>query len=248
MKKFRILIIVVILLGLIASAILFLPDSLPSKNEQVVEENKVSVVVAVSDLPLYTVITADMVQYKDIAESSVHPNAQTDISAVIGTTTLANIASGEVIMSNHVMTQDQLDGGLALIMDNGTRAMTVGVSNITGISYLMKVGNHVDIIIVTKELDRAFSATGVDERRNVAAVMFEDIEILALDQHLAGAPKNSDGAYEYGTVTLSLTPEQTAQVALASEEGHLYLALRPQQDHSVTGGYTVEINEILSGD
>ncbi len=245
MKKNRLLVILMLLFGLLAAVILFYPND--NKKEEVIvqEEKKVAVVVAKTDIPLYTVLTEEMLQVEEKPESSIHPNTVFDLSSLIGTTSLADLAAGEVILDNHILSAEEKEAGLALLLEEGKRAMSLSVNAANSVSYLLKVGNHVDVLFVTKELkEDNFIEDGIDERRNISRILFEDIEIVALYQNLAGAP-NDGSVYEFTTVTLALTPEQTSQMALAMEEGSLFLSLRPQNDDSLAGECRVEVKNLF---
>lgn len=246
MRRFRFLIISVILMGVLAGVILLYPSGETKDKPQVIEEEKVAVVVANVDIPENTVITDKMLVYAEMPVSAVHPNAINDINSVVGATALANISSKEVILSNHILSAGQKADGLALILEEGQRAMSISVDATTGVSFLMKVGNHVDLILVSKQLQDKYTENGVDQRRNVSKMLLENIEIVALFQALNDAPVDGNGYYQYSTVTLAVTPEQAVKLALALKEGTIYVVLRPQDDETVIeDNYTVTVKDII---
>lgn len=257
MKKTRLIAILFALIIMILLLIILMPGQ-QNSGENNPEEPKKEVVVAVTEIPIYTEITADMVETKEIPESQVHPNAITELDSVVGTKSLTTIAAKETILSNHILSADVMSNRLALEIPEGMRAMSIQVDSITGVSNMLRVGDFVDIILVMEniyEIDpddlkdvaegNAVQPTDPGEptfnrNEHVSTVLLQNIEILALDQTMLDAPV-SDGLYYYTTTVLALPPEDTAKLALALNEGTVYLVLRGEGDEQY-----VEISPIIT--
>ena len=118
------------------------------------------------------------------------------------------------------------------MLEDGMRAMSVRVDEVTGVSNLLRVGNRVDVIVVlTDAANNKFSE-----------MLLENIEVVALDTTLTGNPLNDEGKPYYTTVTLSIEPQAAVNLAYAENEGSVYLIGRPQNDEgsASTSSFRIE--------
>lgn len=246
MKRTRILALLLAVVVMIMMAIVLLPQS---TDEAPQEEAKKTVIVAKQPIPIYTEITAEMLEAVEYPESAVAPNAVLDLESAVGCTTLVEISAQEVLMSNHLLKADDIVGGLALLLEDGMRAMSVRVDDVTGVSNLLKVGNKVDVIVVLdapKEEDEADDEDDdTQETEVVATMLLENIEIVALNTALIGNPVDDDGYPSYTTVTLAVTPQDAVSLAFACHEGTVYLIERPQNDDTLVDPTAVRVENIV---
>ncbi len=120
-------------------------------------------------------------------------------------------------------------GFLAAVLEPGTRAASLGVDELTGVSGLVWPGDRVDVIL-TQDLD---SSTPLG-RRVVSEAMLENIRVIAVDQDIARTDTNAaaHAARIPRTVTLQLTPAEIDKLAVAQRLGRLSLAIRSIDDGS----------------
>ncbi len=226
MRKTRITAFILALVSMCLFGLLLFPQATEKEEEK--SEPMVSVVAAAKDIQCYSVVNQSMLTVVSVPQSTVHPNACLSTEEVIGGIFTADIAAGEIILNNHVLTGDEIPSHLVLCIPEGHRAMTIGVSDTTGVANLLKVGDRVDIISVIG-LD---SDSDKESQGRVAITLVQDKEILAIGQSLVDAPKADDGSYSYRNVTLALLPTEVPQVVAAQAEGELYCVLRPLGDDS----------------
>ena len=117
-------------------------------------------------------------------------------------------------------------GFLAAVLDPGTRAVSIAVDAVTGVSGLIWPGDRVDVIL-TQEMD----AQGVPAaRRVVGETVMSDVRVIAVDQQIAeggvAAPGNEGVGKVARTVTLQVASDQAERVAVAGRMGRLALAVR----------------------
>lgn len=262
MKRTRILALLLAVVVMIMMAIILLPKDTEKAQT---EEPKKAVLVARQTIPAYAEITEDMLELVEYPESAVAPNAVTDLESAVGCRSLVEISAKEVLMSNHLLKQEDIAGGLALLLDDGMRAMSVRVDNVTGVSNLLKVGNKVDVIVV---LEVPETALPEDEEENAAAepeqtaenpdeeeendarvvvskMLLQNIEVVALNTALIGTSLDDDGNPGYTTVTLAVLPQDAVSLALACNEGSVYLIERPQNDDAETETDFIKIEDIV---
>jgi pilus assembly protein CpaB len=106
--------------------------------------------------------------------------------------------------------------GLSSLLDDGKRALTVLVDDVTGVAGFLHPRDRVDILADMKIKGES------DE--NYSKVILQGITVLSIGQ--IWQQTGEDKPTVVNAVTLELTPEQTEIVNLASNEGKIRLALR----------------------
>ena len=215
------------------------------------------VVVAVSDIPLGTVVTADLLTTRTIAVTSIETNALGDVSQAVGKTTRTNI-----VASQQVHSTDFQNRAVPLTVPTGKRAFPIQVNELTGVLNLLDVGDNVDLIVSLR--GDAFPVVQVLADGSVTVVsginplsiklplLLQDIQIIGvLDapapapaEGQAGAPAASTKPVITGAnklLVLAVTPAQAEVLLFARTTGTLDAILRPPSD----AGQTVETTGVI---
>lgn len=178
------------------------------------------VVVAKMDIPAKTKVTADMVMAIDVPAEFIQPGAMNDVPIVVGVMTRERIMAGEQVTQRRLA----IDGkpvGFTGIIPSDRRAITVAVTEVTGVAGFIKAGDYVDVV-------HTFSG----QDGGASRLVLQNILVLAVDRETeagineSGA-KDKKEAVKTMTVTLAVTPDDAAVVTLAEEKGKIRLALRP---------------------
>ncbi len=112
----------------------------------------------------------------------------------------------------------------------GKRAITVLVDSLSAVGGLINAGDFVDVIA---HLDiPAPGAEKEDKKNTVTAMVFQDLEVLAINTNL-------DQPGDYSTqqnaaslkVTFAVDPQEAGLLAFASKKGKLELALRAKDEN-----------------
>lgn len=191
-------------------------------NKQTTQES-VSVILAKADIPPKTEITADMVQEIKMPPEYLQPGAVQDIKTVVGVVTRERILAGEQITERRLVFEGKAVGFTGII-PRDKRAVTIAVTEVTGVAGFIKAGDHVDIIVT-------FDAGAVGD--NVSQVILQNIQVLAANHEAengvvtASAKDAPKDAIKTTTVTVAVTPDEAAKMTLADEKGKIRLALRP---------------------
>lgn len=228
MKRKKILALLLTAVVIVIAALFLLPQGTG-------KSSKKTVVVANQTIPAYAEITEEMLTTAEYPEDDVPENAVMEIENAVGCKTLVEISTKEMLMSNHLIAGEDVSGGLSLLLDDGMRAMSVLVDEVTGVSNLLKVGNKVDVIAVLPNVNNDM----------VSKMLLENIEIVALDTTLMGNPVNADGTPYYTTVTLAVKPQDAVKLALCSNQGTVYLMERPQNDAVSVPTTQVKVENIV---
>ncbi len=132
-----------------------------------------------------------------------------------------SLSRGDAVLSTDVMRPGD-HGFLAAVLGPDMRAATVAVDNVSGSAGLIWPGDRVDLILTQSLDDPALPPS----RRVAAETVLAYVRVIAIDQLLARgvAPAGDVGAGR--TVTLEVTAEQAARIAVATRLGRLSLAVR----------------------
>jgi len=215
-----------------------------------------TVVTATQDIPLGTVVTADMLGSATLPAGAVSSDTFRDPSQVIGQVARQTILTGAQVRAsqfdvNQAITQLQVPPG--------KRAMSVYVSDLTGVGRLIHVGDTVDVVltfdeatikVVTTE-QGSTTATHDDAFRPLtvkAPLLLQDLQVIGtLDQ--ASAPSNSNqqaaespqpssgpvaDAGAQKLIILAVTDAQAEALLFARSGGTIDLVLRSPADEGTT--------------
>ena len=217
--------------------------------EKQVEVQYDTVVAAATDIPAYTQITGDMLTLKQIPQGYAHPLAAKTVEEAVGLVTVSDIVAGEEILPSKLKEFGATDSGLAYVVPEGMRAVTVSVDEVSGVAGFLKRGDYVDVISYTstsfdmKAAAEAQTQTGTDQTteapqggtsQSTTVIAAQNVLVAAIGTSLSSSTTNGEdpAAIAYNSVTLILTPEDAMRVVQGSRSGSLILILRASGDHA----------------
>lgn len=185
----------------------------------------VSVIVAKVDILPKTRITPDMVQEIKVPVEYVQPGAVQELRIAVGAIAREQIAAHEQIIERRLIVQGKAVGFTGAIPPD-KRAITVAVTEVTGVAGFIKPGDYVDVIVT-------FDAGAVGD--HVSNVMLQNVLVLAVnrDPEVGVNETSATGkdipkeAIKTTTVTVAVSPDEAAKLTLAEEKGKIHMALRP---------------------
>ena len=198
-----------------------------------------TVVVAKNDIPPLTVIKADMLETKEVAENLVPEGAVEDVAEIVNVSAKTEIFAGDVITIRKLLADSEQPTFVKSIPAD-CRAVSISVNEITSVDGFAKPGDKVDLLLV--ETYENQSAT--------ASILLQDVLLLSINKNMS--PNNSAGengkstssAIENpSTATFALKPNEILKLVSASKLGEIYLTLRPTNPtvkYSETAGYTLD--------
>jgi pilus assembly protein CpaB len=210
------------------------------------------VLVAKRALPLGTIITADAVGYqlwpKEMVQDAYFVDGEADMSKLLGTVVRYNITAGEPVTQGALVAPGDR-GFLAAALGPGMRAVTVPVSEKTGVGGFVFPGDHVDMMLTQ-------SVSGDQgQSLNATETILQNLRVLATDQKTE-TTTSEDGktiVKAFRTVTLEATPKIAEKIAVAQTIGTLSLSLRSladsqsDLDHAIAQG-SLKVPDGLSKD
>ncbi|HYE76939.1 MAG TPA: Flp pilus assembly protein CpaB [bacterium] len=206
--------IVALCLGFLAVALVFsyIKQIESQATPAVVEYGKV--VIAKSQISPRTKVKEVMVEEVELPKDAIHPDAVTELDEVLGKVSSQVIFEGEQVL-NAKFNEETDMRDLAFIIDEGKRAVTIAVSDVKGLGYNVKPGDHVDVVTTFDE-----KITGVDATFTLLA----NVPVRAIETITAAG---AEGELEtFKNVTLELTPQDAEKLVLADENGSVRLTLR----------------------
>lgn len=239
MKKVRIL---ALILAIITGILLFRYLEMVSE-PATVEIIKTNVVVAVVDIPQDTPITTEMIRLTGVPEESAHNLAVKDINEVVGKVSSSVIIQGEQVLSSKLITPGVGNGTLAYKIAEGMRAITVSVSNTTGLSNMIIPDNRVDIIgQYSVEVD----VPGEEEEKAIdyVTMLLENVRVLAVDALMTEQDKLAS-EQAYVTLTLEVTPLEAMEVSMTEYNSSLRAILRSPLDEEATALPPLVIDDVI---
>lgn len=183
------------------------------------EAPSTQVLVAARDMELGDPVGREDVKIVDWPASAVPAGYSASASEVVGRGLLTSVKANEPFLSGK-LARKEAGGGLAIVIPEGKRAMSVEVDEVIGVAGNVLPGTRVDVLVT------------VDPSGNrsnpVTQVFLQNIEVMAVDQTRERDP---DGDPQTAAVvTLLVDPAQAERLALASGNGRIQLALRNTLD------------------
>lgn len=208
--------------------------SVEEKNTAAV--SMVKVVVAKEDIAERTVIKEEMLKIVELPQDAVPQAAFTDISEAKDLITSTAVYQGDIVTEKKVFKDIRLAGFTGTIPAN-CRAVSLAITDITGVSGFAKAGDYVDIMLVSGKKE-----TGLH-----GEVLMQNVLLLGINKNGASSTnssandtvtdkakdvKDSDGSIKgssdvMATATVALPLDEALRVAVAAQKGTVYLALRP---------------------
>ncbi len=246
----------VLLLGIFLAAVVFIviavgPFSQGNAPSASSAPTTADTVIAVADIPLGTVVTADMVTKQVLSLTGRDGDALGDPSQAIGQTARRPILAGAQV---HV-SDFKFGVTSQLAVPTGKRAFAISVNQLTGVGNLVNVGDNVDVLItlgaaafpVVQVLrDGTITVvTGLNATSVKLPLLLENVQILGTIEAPAPAPANGANGQPAASspptisdasklLILSVTPAQAEVLLFARTTGTLDVVLRSPQDTDVT--------------
>jgi pilus assembly protein CpaB len=241
-------IVLAVVLGLIGALLVYVAasrDTSPSSSSA----TDVPVVVAKSDIPARSTLTASMVQVKLVSGDVRSYMAYTSVDQVLGQVTRYPVAAGEQVLPNKVVDlgsgRASAGRSLSYVIPEGMRGFGINISAVQNAGGLVLPGDYVDVVVI---YDVEFQSPTDPNKREKADSHFvhtllQNVEVLAVSQTIVDvvegpASTTTDGTQrvrnseasanaDATTVTLALTPEEVQAVYLAEGNGRIRLSVRP---------------------
>ena len=218
------------------------------------KEMKVKVIVAKQDIPERTIVKDDMLKVVEVPADLVPSGAFSDAAEAIDHPASTAIQQGDIVTDKKIYTDVRMAGFTGTIPPN-CRAVSVAITDITGVSGFAKPGDYVDIMLIS----------GKKEDGIKGEVLMQNVLLLAINKVGEQAVKPDDekksdakdkakdtngGSIEgskdtMATATVALPLDEALKLAVASQKGTIYLVLRP---YNPTDLFTLDKDYFMPGE
>lgn len=183
------------------------------------EPPKGRVVVAVRPLPLGALVTERDLKTIDWSGGALPAGFFGSPEQVVGRGLLQAVQENEPILASKLAAQGA-GGGLPVIIDEGMRAITVGVDQVIGVAGFVLPSTRVDVLLTLANSENA--------NEPATKLIMQNVRTLAAGQSIQ---QDQEGKpQQVSVVTFLVTPEQAETLALASQQGRIQLTLRNMLD------------------
>ncbi len=217
-------------------------------------EPTTSVIVAFQGIEARTELSADQLGKVDWPARVPTPiGAFQNTDEVMGKLALVPIHPGQPIIDQMLIDKPQLKenhSNASLILDQGTRAVSLPVSADANVAEAVQVGDRVDVIatFTIQPITNTQSAQPVGPPIIVTQRILQDVLILQVGTwpRPASQGQAAPATQPTGIVTLQVT-EQDALVVkyVQGQAGYFALALRPANDHALANPTPVTIDYLI---
>jgi len=224
-KRFLIVLAGALIFGLLAA----ISVSRYLSSAQAVTKDLHKIAVAKVAIPIGTKIIPEQLMMVQFPKESTPDGTFEALEKVTDRVAVVNIGAREPITESRLAPQGST-AGLAAVIPEGYRAMTVRVDDVVGISGFIMPDTLVDVVVVIRPDDSS-------NQGPISKIVLQNIKVLANGQNI-DKPDNQRDANSVKVATLLVTPEQAEKLALASTEGKLQLVMRnsiDQGDEQTTG-------------
>lgn len=214
-------------------------NSSSGEGEKTAQVDMVHVVVAKQDIAPKTIIRESMLEVREMPASLVPDDAVRDVGHIANKPAKVQIMKGDVVTTRKVL-MDITMAGFTGDIPPECRAISIAISDVTGVAGFAKPGDYVDVMLIAK-----------GEEKMTGRIVLQDVLLLAINKTTntkqntrttnGDTKKTGDGSDskasdssndsapigDLTTATLAVLPEDALKLITEAQEGTLYLALRP---------------------
>ena len=201
------------------------------------EKEMTHVIVATGDFAAGSTVNASTMAVRAVPKEYVNDDVFTpeQFDSIKGAILIKPLKQGKMLSAEYI--DRKIPKDFSGTIQVGHRAVTIQVDEINSISGMIRPGNYIDLFTrLSADSIPALASAGGGE---VVIPVMEDVLVLATDQDAARANEDEfkhqadkEGKQAYNALTLEVTPEEAALIAIAESRGNLIAALRNAADTS----------------
>jgi pilus assembly protein CpaB len=208
--------------------------------QQTVQMPTKKAVVAAKQMPLGTLLTRDTVKVVDWPAQTPLQGGFENIDAVVDRGLITSVVENEPISENKLAPKEA-GAGLAPIIAQGMRAISVRVNEVIGVAGFVVPGTRVDVVSV-------LGNKGGSNNETLSRVVVSNVQVLSAGTRYDQEEARADGkAIRSTVVTLMVNPLDADRIALAQSQGELMLTLRHPLDLEPTDPRGVRMASLITG-
>jgi pilus assembly protein CpaB len=220
--RFSLVLIVAVVAGLLASALVYRTVAQMRAAATRGPETE-DIVVAANNLEVADTVAARDVRLVAWPRTAIPEGALRKLADGQGRVVRRSITAGEPLLESRLVSQAAGQSGmLGILVKEGQRAVTIKVDDAAKESGLIVPNSRVDVLVSMP--------LRPDSNERVGKLIIQDVVLIAAGQTVE---MRDNKPVPVTTVTLSLTPEQAERIALAQSDSRIILATRNYQDKTI---------------
>ena len=188
------------------------------------QEREVRVAVATHDMPLGTLLRQSDLKLVNYLERNVPKGVVFDTKDAANRVLLVPISNNEPVLASKLSAATTVEG-MASTIDPGLRAVSVQITDASGVAGMVQPNSHVDVL---------FTRPG-NMTEAITSTILENIKVLSIGKQTPSGQTVDPKAPKSPVVTLLLTPADAQKLELAKNQGKISLSLRNPLDASRAG-------------
>lgn len=193
-------------------------------------------VVAARALPVGSVIGEQDVKTIGWSGGPLPPGYVGDPAQVVGRGLIASLEPNEPVMAGKLAAEG-LGGGLPVLIEEGMRAISIGVDQVVGVAGFVLPSSRVDVLLTM--------APGTGGGDQATKIIMQNVKTLAAGQTIQQDQEGKPLAVP--VITLLVTPEQAETLILATSQGRIQLALRNTLDTATVETQGTRKSALMAG-
>ena len=214
----------------------------PAKPAVAVPPPVTEVLTTTIDLHRGDVVSADHLGHMRIL-GKPPSGALTDPRSAEFLVAVTDVPAGEMILRG-ALSATPSAAGLAALVPAGMRAIALRVSDEIAVGDFLRPGDHADLVRGGGPSSAAGAGAGSEAR-----IVLQDVMVLTVGNLVSGPPAAAAAPQlrkprDIREVTLAVTPEQAAKIALIRSVATYYLALRNDHDKARLAPVTADLADL----
>lgn len=204
----------------------------------------IAVVVPTQDAPKGAVVGGGLMAARDVPADLLYEDAVTSdaYKQVEGKRLLKAVLKGRPLRFSDVI--DDRPKDLSSEIEPGRRALTVDIDETNSFAQMLRAGNYVDLYLIAQN---PTSQRSIQEIRP----LLSKVKILATGQMLRAIeaeqiPGQPPRNVSYSNITVDVTSQDAARIALATQVGKIRAVLRNHGDEGLKGAELVDASQLFS--
>ncbi len=197
-------------------------------------EKQVSVIVASRDMPLGTLLHPSDIKAVRYPEHDVPKGVVLTAKDAVNRVALFPFSQNEPLLSSKLSNPTATEG-VASTIDSGYRAVSVQITDATGVAGLIQANSHVDVL---------FTRPGTMTEASTSTIL-QNVKVLSTGRSVATGATVDPRAPRVPVVTLLLLPADAQKLELAKNQGKISLSLRNPLDNSQGASAQPMTTEVL---
>jgi pilus assembly protein CpaB len=183
------------------------------------QERQVRLVVATHDMPLGTLLRTTDLKLINFPERAAPKAVVYDAKDAVSRVLLTSISANEPIITTKLSGTTTVEG-MASVIDPGLRAVSVQITDSSGVAGLVQPNSRVDVL---------FTRPGNMTEATTSTIL-ENVKVLSVGKQIPTGQTVDARAPKSPVVTLLLSPSDAQKLELAKNQGKVSLSLRNPLD------------------